>query len=282
MPNHPRGTTRVAVSSVSNPRVKALVALRRRRVRQDQGVTVVEGYEELDLALSAGVAPAELYVCPELSAGDPRGVEARAMAAGASGYELSRPAFEKAAYREGPDGWLAVVPRPDAALGDLSVPDNPLVVVCGSVEKPGNLGSILRTADAAGVAAVISVDPVTDWGNPNVIRASKGAVFSVPVASCDTPALVSWATARDLLLVATTPDAGRFVTDLDLTGPTAIMVGSEKYGLPPDLLAAASARAKLPMFGRVDSLNVAVTTAVATYEAVRQRTPPAGRAGTPT
>lgn len=259
------------ITSPANPRVKALVALRRRRVRKDQAVTLVEGYEELDLALSAGVRPTELYVCPELSPGDPRHVEARAEQQGAQVIHLTRAPFEKAAYREGPDGWLAVVPDIETTLADIPENPNPLVLACGGVEKPGNLGSILRTADAAGVTAVISVDPVTDWGNPNVIRASKGAVFSVSVATCDTADFLAWSRARGLTLVATTPDTDTFVTDLDLAGPTAVLVGSEKYGLSGELLAAADARAKLPMFGRVDSLNVAVTAAVVTYECVRQR-----------
>lgn len=264
-------STDAPITSPANPRVKALVALRRRRTRQEQGVTLVEGYEELDLALTAGVRPTELYVCPELSAGDPRDIETRAQEVGAEITHLTRIPFEKAAYREGPDGWLAVVPDIETTLADLPQTENPLVLACGGVEKPGNLGSILRTADAAGVTAVVSVDPVTDWGNPNVIRASKGAVFSVPVATCTTPQFLDWAKQRNLTLVATTPDTDAFVTGLDLSGPTAVLVGSEKYGLSPELLAAAHVRAKLPMFGRVDSLNVAVTAAVVTYECVRQR-----------
>lgn len=259
------------ITSVTNPRVKTLVALRRRRKRDELGVSLVEGYEELDLALSAGVVPREVYHCPELSAPDNRDVAARLSATGAVLHHLGRAAFEKAAYREGPDGWLAVVPRVETTLTELITGDRPLIVVCGGVEKPGNLGSVLRTADAAGATAVISVDPVTDWGNPNVIRNSKGAVFSVPVASCDTVSFLRWATENDLSIVATTPDTDRHVTDLDLTGPTAILVGAEKHGLSPELLAAADVRAKLPMFGRVDSLNVAVSAAIVVYEAVRQR-----------
>jgi TrmH family RNA methyltransferase len=259
-----------AISSAANPKVKRLVTLRRRRVREEQGVSLVEGYEELDLALSAGTVPLEAYLCPDLIGDDPRGLEAR-LAAQAPVYHLSRAAFEKAAYREGPDGWLAVVPRVETTLTEIPIADNPLVVVCGSVEKPGNLGAILRTADAAGATAVVSVDPVTDWSNPNVIRASKGAVFSVPVAASSAVDFLSWARTCGLTVVATTPDATEYVTDLDLSGPTAILVGSEKHGLPTELLASADRRAKLPMQGRVDSLNVAVSAAIVVYEAVRQR-----------
>ena len=258
------------ITSATNPRVKRLVALRRRRVRDAEGLVLVEGYEELDLAVTAGVAPLELYLCRELMAGDPRDLEARA-SAGAQVHHLSRAAFEKAAYRDGPDGWLAVVPRVESRLEDVPDEAAPLLIVCEAVEKPGNLGAILRTADAAGATAVISVDPVTDWGNPNIVRASKGAVFAVPVASVTRDEFLGWARDRGVLLVATTPDADGHVTDLDLTGPVAIALGSEKHGLSAEMLARADIRARLPMFGRVDSLNVGVTAAVVAYEAVRQR-----------
>ena len=258
------------ITSVANPKVKHLVTLRRRRVRDDEGVSLVEGYEELDLAMAAGIQPRELFLCPDLIADDPRGLEARA-SVGATVYHLSRAAFEKAAYRDGLDGWLAVVPRVGSELADIDLGLTPLIIVCESLEKPGNLGAILRTADAVGAAAVVSVDPVTDWGNPNVIRASKGAVFSVPVASVVTQEFLEWARSRGLLIVATTPDTEVLVEDLDLKGPVAIVVGSEKFGLSEELLAGADVRAKLPMFGRVDSLNVGVTAAVVAYEAVRQR-----------
>ncbi len=168
------------ITSVSNPKIKHLVALRRRRARELEGVSLVEGYEELDLAVTAGVRPRELFLCRDLMSGDPRGLEARATV-GATVYDVSRAAFEKAAYRDGPDGWLAVVPRVEAGLPDIGEGPAPLIIVCEAVEKPGNLGAILRTADAVGATAVISVDQITDWGNPNVIRASKGAVFSVPL-----------------------------------------------------------------------------------------------------
>lgn len=257
------------ITSPANPRVKRLVALRRRRVRDEEGVWLVEGYEEVDLAVTAGVVPLEVYLCPELAPDDTRHLEARVDARTLN--RLSRAAFEKAAYREGPDGWLAVVPQAETRLDDIGLGDNPLVVACGGVEKPGNLGSILRTADAAGATAVVSVDPVTDWGNPNVVRNSKGAVFSVPVASAPTHDFLTWARDNGLGVVSTTPDADHYVTEVDLTGPTVILVGSEKHGLTNELLGAADRRAKLPMYGRVDSLNVAVSAAIVVYEAVRQR-----------
>ncbi|MFF7143879.1 RNA methyltransferase [Streptomyces nodosus] len=252
--------------------MKELAALRRRRNRQSSGVTLVEGYEELDLALRAGVRPRELYFCPALTDGaDPRDVVGRAAERGAALFSLSRQAFDKAAYREGPDGWLAVVPDIETDLSRIEVDDRALFLVCESVEKPGNLGSMLRTADAAGVTAVISANPVTDWGNPNVIRASKGTVFAVPIASAGSGDVLRWLAEHSVNVVATTPDTDVLMADVDMSGPTAILVGSEKYGLSEQWLAESHTKAKIPMFGQVDSLNVAVSAALFTYEAVRQR-----------
>jgi RNA methyltransferase, TrmH family len=174
-------------------------------------------------------------------------------------------------YREGPDGWLAVVPAISAGLDQLRPGPRPLVLVSAGLEKPGNLGAILRTADAAGVAAVIAADPVTDWGNPNVVRASKGTVFSVPVASAPTAEVLQWLTARRLRVVAATPDTSTLVTEADLTGATAIAVGAEQTGLSPEWLERADIRVRIPMFGKADSLNVSTSAAIILYEAVRQR-----------
>ncbi|MEO8107021.1 MAG: TrmH family RNA methyltransferase, partial [Actinomycetes bacterium] len=146
-----------------------------------------------------------------------------------------------------------------------------LALICQGVEKPGNLGAMLRTADAAGVDAVIAADPVTDWGNPNLVRASKGTVFSVPVASASTAEMLAWLSANGIALAATTPDTDLDYTDLDYAGSIAIAVGAEKYGLTDEILSAAAHRIRIPMAGRANSLNVATSAAVVIYEAVRQR-----------
>jgi TrmH family RNA methyltransferase len=258
------------ITSLANPRVKQLVALRQRRARDRAGVTLVEGYEELDLALSAGARPLTLYVCPAL-VDDGQAMVDRVAGLGAEVVRVTRPVFGKIAYRESPDGWLAVLPAIPADLSLLDPGPRPLVLICEGVEKPGNLGAILRTADAAGVAAVIAADPVTDWGNPNVVRASKGTVFSVPVASAPTAEVLAWTAARSLAVVAAAPHGDVLLTEADLSGPTAIVVGSEARGLPPIWLEHASARLRIPMFGRADSLNVATSAAILLYEAVRQR-----------
>ncbi|MBO0824205.1 MAG: RNA methyltransferase [Actinobacteria bacterium] len=259
------------ITSPANPRVKQLVALRRRRARDESGVTLVEGAAEIQLALAAGVRPQSLYYCPELSSPQDQQIAERARLLGAAVVRLSRPVFEKASYREGPDGWIAVVPAVATGLDHLDPGPRPLILVCAGLEKPGNLGAILRTADAAGVAAVIAADPVTDWGNPNVVRASKGTIFSVPVASAPSREVLAWITQRGLRVVAATPDGAQPVTDIDLTGPVVVAVGAEQAGLPADWLEQADVRVRIPMFGRANSLNVSTAAAIITYEAVRQR-----------
>jgi RNA methyltransferase, TrmH family len=259
------------ITSPANPRIKQVVALRRRRGRDESGVTLVEGSAEIGLALAAGVRPTTLYYCPALASQDTLSLADRSRELGAEVIRVSGPVFEKVSYREGPDGWVAVVPSVETSLAHLDLGPRPLVLVCAGLEKPGNLGAILRTADAAGVAAVIAADPVTDWGNPNVVRASKGTVFSVPVASATSAEVLDWVTERGLCIVAATPDATQLVTDADMTGPTAIAVGAEQAGLSETWLRRASVRVRIPMLGRADSLNVSASAAIITYEAVRQR-----------
>jgi len=265
--------TDLIITSAANARLKSLTALRRRRTREETGTTLIEGYEELSLALDAGVLPRTIYYCPELML-EPvvqQDVVRRVAAQGVETVQLGRVAFEKVAYREGPDGFLAVVDSVVRSCADLTVGPAPLTLLCQGVEKPGNLGAMLRTADAAGVEAVIAADPVTDWGNPNLVRASKGTVFSVPVASDSTEATLAWLRDNGIALVATTPDTDLDYTDVDYTGPVAISVGAEKYGLTGEVLAAADYKVRIPMVGRANSLNVATSAAIVLYEAVRQR-----------
>jgi len=269
MPSRPD----LEISSPANPRLKQLVALRRRRARDEAGVTVVEGFEELGLALDAGVRPRTLFYAPELmlDADEQLRVVDDVRSSGVETVKVSRTAFEKVAYREGPDGFIALVPSVRAGLADLELPAEPLLLVCEGLEKPGNLGAMLRTADAAGVDAVIAVDPVTDWGNPNVVRGSKGTVFSVPVASATLDATLGWLRAHGIRLLATTPDTETLHTDADLTGAVAIAVGTEKFGLTDEALRAADVRVRIPMHGNVNSLNASAAAAIVVYEAVRQR-----------
>jgi len=261
------------ITSPANARLKAVVALRRRRAREDAGLTLLEGYAELSLALDAGLVPKTVYYCPELMF-DPVGEQEvvwRVRALGSETQQLGRAAFEKVAYREGPDGFLAVVGSVVGTVADLRVGPVPLALICQGVEKPGNLGAMLRTADAAGLDAVVAADPVSDWGNPNLVRASKGTVFSVPVATGSTAETLMWLSDNGIALAATTPETDLDYADVDYTGPIAIAVGAEKDGLTDEMLAAAQYRIRIPMSGRANSLNVAASAAIVIYEAVRQR-----------
>lgn len=260
------------ITSIHNPRVKHLLDLRERRAREQAGQMLVEGYAELALALECGARPLALYYCPALIS-DPaqQALLSRAQQAGAELIEVSERVFQKIAYRDGPDGWLGVFALRRRRLYDLVLPPKPLLLVAEAVEKPGNLGAMLRTADAAGVDALISCDPNTDLGNPNVVRASKGAVLSVPVAEAGAEETIAWLKERHIKIVAAAPAAAHDFTALDLSGPLAIVVGAEKTGLTRRWLDQADLQVRIPMAGRVNSLNVSVAAALLVYEALRQR-----------
>ncbi len=260
------------ITSVQNPRVKQVLALRDRKERMRSGLLRVEGYEELSLALESGAQPRTLFHCPERSErSDTREMLQRALRHGAELIEVDERVFNKLSYRENPDGWLATFATVERGLSDLPLSGNPLVVVAEGVEKPGNLGAMLRTADAAGVDGVVAAQPATDWGNPNVVRASKGALFSVPIASGSAEQTIDWLRRHNIAIVAATPGASTRYTDADFRGPVAIAVGEEKYGLGAAMLDAATQVVAIPMVGRVNSLNVSIATALLVYEVVRQR-----------
>ena len=280
------------ITSSTNPRVKAVVKLADRRTRDVARRTVVEGVREVRLALGAGVAPVEAYLCPELIAGPEAEAAARHLVtlAGTGMTELfyvSPPVFEKLAYRGGSGGLLLVIAYPNPSLDALTFRAAPFVVVVEEAEKPGNLGAVLRTADAAGVDALIvptlletgflGRNPVstastgTDPHNPNVIRASLGAYFTVPTVAAPADAAIAWLRRQGIALVATTPAATTLYTAADLTGPVAVVMGSEAWGLSETWLAAADVRVRIPMAGQVDSLNLSAATALVLYEVVRQR-----------
>jgi TrmH family RNA methyltransferase len=259
------------ITSTKNPRVKQIVALRERRERMRTGLTRVEGYEELSLALDSGAQPRTLYVCPDLIRLEQQALVEQIQRTGAEVIEVSLPVFERMAYREGPDGWLATFPSPEQQLADLRLSDLPFVVVGEAIEKPGNLGAIVRTADAAGVDAIVSSATLTDWGNPNVVRASKGALFSMQVAQASNDDTLIWLREHRMQVVVATPSATARYTDVDLRVPVAIVVGTEKHGVSERWLHEADIAVQIPMFGKVNSLNVATATALLIYEVVRQR-----------
>lgn len=232
---------------------------------------LVEGYDELALALHAS-KPTALFYCPDLvRKQDQLALLNSVQTEQAEIVQVTERVFEKIAYRANPDGWLGVFPLPRLSLDDIQLSATPLLIVAEGIEKPGNLGAILRTADAAAVDGLISCDPVTDLGNPNVVRASKGAVFCVPVVETSSRECVEWLRARRIKLLAATPQAEVDYIDVDFREPVAIATGAEKPGLSNYLLQSADIAVRIPMLGRVNSLNVSIATALLVYEALKQR-----------
>ena len=267
-------SAREVITSVTNARVKRLVKLRDRRDRDNEGVFVVEGFRAIRRMLDQGMTAAELYVSPEWFQGENEAAVINdAERGGAEIVELGRDAFAKCAYRDRPDGLLAVVPQWRHSLDWLAdrLPPEPFLLVVEAIEKPGNLGTILRSADAAGVDAVILCDPVTDVFNPNVVRSSTGVLFAVPVVVAPAAAVIAFLRAREITTVATTPAATQRYTDADLRGSLAVVMGSEMHGLSDEWLQAAATKVVIPMAGQADSLNVAAATLITLFEAVRQR-----------
>jgi len=267
MPNE----TALHIDSPTNPRVKRLVRLRERRARDAAGVALVEGAREVARAVAGGWQARVIATCDELA--DPH---ALALVTDVDGpaierWRLSEAAFHKVSLRQHPDGVLALFTPPERSIADLPAPADALWLVADGLEKPGNLGALLRTADAADVDAVLVAGAGTDLHNPHVIRASMGSLFARPVLAVEAEIVRTVARARGLRLVITTPSAPVDFWDADLRGPVAIVLGTEHAGLDESWLAAADTRVRVPMAGLTDSLNVATTGALLLFEARRQR-----------
>jgi RNA methyltransferase, TrmH family len=269
----------MVIESPANPRIKDAARLRERKAREASGLTLVDGGREALRALEAGAIVETAFICPGLIAtteakrvAEKVGQDVGPFGASIDVVEVGERAFERLAYGDRSDGVLLVVRVPRSGLEDLELPADPLVVVTEDVEKPGNVGAILRSADAVGASAVIAAGG-TDLFNPNVIRASVGTVFSMPVAAAPAGDVSVWLRERELRIVATRVDAERLHVDADLRGPIAIVLGSEATGLSETWRAPGVEAVRLPMAGVADSLNVSVAAAVLLYEAWRQRRP---------
>lgn len=257
------------ITSATNERIKAVVRLRDRAERDRTGLTIIDGAREIDRALDAGISVDAAFVCePLLRTSEARAVVDRLLAVTVT---TSEPAYRKIAFGDRDDGIVAVVRQPPHGLKDVKLAVDPLIVVLEGVEKPGNLGAVLRTADAVRVDALIAAGPRTDLFNPNAIRASMGTVFSVPVASAPASDVLAVLRKRRIRVVAARTDARLDYTDVDLTGALAIALGSEAQGLTHAWTGDDITPVRVPMFGIADSLNVSITAAVLLYEAHRQR-----------
>lgn len=269
------------ITSFQNPKIKRLVALQQKSSeRRKAGVFVVEGQRELMHSISAGLEIDTIYYCPEImNAGDRddlhrsnADVDAQSLLDKApAAIEVSHAVYEKIAYRGGTEGIMAVVKTPTHSLASLPTNGVPLFVVLEKVEKPGNLGAILRSADAAGATGVIVCDPLTDLYNPNLIRSSIGAIFTVPVATSTSEECIAWLKAQGITILTAQLQDSHLYYDTNMRRPTAIVMGTEATGLTPQWRQAADAHIRIPMLGRLDSLNVSVSAAILLYEAVRQR-----------
>lgn len=283
------------ITSAQNRKVKELLTLvEKSKARSAAGLFVVEGQRELGHCLDAGFIPETLFICGEVMAVQNNAVNgaktghlteniegkdgldalvAKAEALNPRLGVVQIPAFlyEKVAYRGSTEGIIAEVHSVPRSLEDLKLGESPLVMVLESVEKPGNLGAVLRSADAAGADAVIVCDPLTDIWNPNLIRSSVGAVFSVPVAVCTSTDAIAFLKERGIRILTAQLQDSEWYYDTDMTGATALVMGTESTGLTQAWRDSADAHIKIPMLGRLDSLNVSVSAAVLLYEAVRQR-----------
>ncbi len=260
------------LTSLANPRVKGAAALRERRERDRTGLTLVDGARELRRALDAGVAVVEAFVCEPLLAGADARLALDQLRAGEVLLQpVSETVFAKLAFGQRAEGLVAVVRIPTLTLGDLVLPERPLIVIVEAVEKPGNLGAILRSADGAGADALVAAAPRTDLYNPNAIRASAGTIFSLPLAAATTDDTMAWLAGRGLRAVTARVDADRSYSDVDLTGALALVLGAEAEGLSDRWRGPETEAVRIPMLGVADSLNVSVSAAILLYEARRQR-----------
>ena len=279
------------ITSAQNPKIKNLLLLQEKsKARREQGLFVVEGRRELEHCLEAGFQVRTLFICPELAGNEAlSGAFARIGSRSDAEERASFPAqplspamepliieipeslYRKVAYRESTEGIIAEVECKERRLEDLELSERPLVMVLESVEKPGNLGAVLRSADAARADAVIVCDPLTDLYNPNLIRASLGGIFTVPTVAASSEEAIAWLKARGIrILTAQLQDSSGYY-DIDMTVGTALVMGTESTGLTDIWRRAADAHIRIPMLGRLDSLNVSVSAAILLFEAVRQR-----------
>ncbi|MDX1944503.1 MAG: RNA methyltransferase [Pirellulaceae bacterium] len=263
---------RLLITSTANPRIKAAAKLRDRSGRDEQQRIVIDGVREIHRAIVGGLELVELYYFPPLCGEhEPRQLLQRAEQAGCDLIEVSPAVMERLAYGNRVEGIVAIARPPRRKLSDFAVGSQGLFVVVEGVEKPGNLGAILRTADAAGIAGMIVADGGTDLYNPNAIRASLGAIFTVPVCAATSAQALEWLRTNQLRMLAARVDGARDYTAADFRGPAAIILGSEAFGLSDNWRAADIEPIRLPMLGQIDSLNLSATAAVLFYEALRQR-----------
>lgn len=261
------------ITSAKNPKIKELIRLCRSRNRKRSDKVVVEGSREIFMALESGFDAASLFICTDLVSGEDMKRLGSLIPPETELIEISRHVFESAAYRGGSDGLILLAHPIRRSLNDLKIKKDALVVALETVEKPGNLGAIARTAEAAGCDAILICNPLTDIYNPNTIRSSLGCIFSVPAVACTNEEALQWLHERKIPVFSTYIDPeARSLYKTDLNGPAAIVLGSEAEGISPFWIENSDQRIVVPMQGKVNSMNVSATAAIIIFEALRQRT----------
>ena len=289
------------ITSAQNPKIKKLLALQQKSSeRRSEGLFVVEGRREIEHCLEAGYEIDTVFVCTEICGISPRaslgrddnsvipsidsvipsldgvissidGVISSVVEKSPRVFEVSANVYDKIAYRSGTEGIIAEVRAKSLRLADLQLSEHPLIVVLESVEKPGNLGAVLRSADASGADAVIVCDPLTDLYNPNLIRSSIGSIFTVPCVACSSEECIDFLKVHGIKILTAQLQDSELYYDSDMKCGVAIVMGTESTGLTDIWRKAADAHIRIPMLGRLDSLNVSVSAAILLFEAVRQR-----------
>ncbi len=254
------------ITSTKNPKIQHIIKLRQKtKERKASNCSLLEGRNEVEKAINAGIQLRQVFICQEYFQ------EHFEIKGDSEVYYVHRTVYEKIAIRGDTEGIVAVFDTPDHPIDNLQLPSDPLILLVEKVEKPGNLGAIMRTADACGIDALIICDPLTDLYNPNTIRASLGCIFTIPIAITNLDKSIQFLNEKKVSILAATPHTDKLLYDLDLTGGVAIAVGTEHEGLSDSLMTQANLSCRIPMFGITDSLNVSVSTAVILYEGVRQR-----------
>jgi RNA methyltransferase, TrmH family len=264
------------ITSLQNPRIKEIVHLRDRHYRNRSNKFIIEGYREILRALEADYPVEQLFICPQFFLGENESALIdRLQKKDVQIFTCESAVFQKISYRDRPDGLIALAPQRHQSLTNLENllrgHAKPFLLVAEAIEKPGNLGTILRSSDAVALDGLIVCDSCTDIYNPNVVRASVGTLFTVPVIEAETSETIAWLRKRGIAILAATPSAAQEYTEADLTGPLAIVVGTEQLGLSEAWMTQADLQVRIPMLGRADSLNVATATTLLLYEALRQR-----------
>jgi len=255
------------ISSLQNSKIKEIIKLKKSRERKKQGLFLIEGRHEISLAIKAGIEIKQLCFCSEFSSDDNFAVNIEDYL----NFEISEEIFCKLSYRENPDGYLAVARKQDLSLKDIKLSENSLVVILDSVEKPGNIGAIMRSMDAVGADVLILDNPRTDIYNPNVIRCSLGTVFTKPVVESNFTEINAWIKEKGIKLYTLSPDTENDYLESDFTSSTALLLGAEHEGVSSKWLNSEHTNLKIEMAGTIDSLNVSVSAAVVLFEVARQR-----------